>query len=819
MTFSPLYVRAPETGLIQQRPQHILPDDAYPILENAYVFRETIRRKSGARFHGRLQRDLEEFSYFPTSASPWTFNLLSISGYVANTDTANPGQVTTTAPHGLTTGDEVIISGIVGATGYNDTVFTITVVDATNFTIGVDASGFGVYVSGGFWISDALLTAATTTPLESNAQIRPGSVEIILNGTITFTDNGNGTLSSVTPGNSGTISYITGSVTLTHTAGVSATTEITYSYYPSLPVMGLLTQETESINAENTLGFDQKYAYTFIGGAWEEYIPGTVWSGTNYQFFFPLNYWTLNNRKIFWVTNFDTSVGGDPVRYTDTIAWYDFAPTVNGTNVLRQFLAMATFRNRMVVFNTQEGTLGNFITYPQRIRWSEIGNPLASDAWRDDIRGKGGYIDIPTAQSIVAIGFVRDNLVIYCERSTWQLRWTGRSVNPFQLEKVNVELGAESTFSAVQFDTSLVGIGDKGIVECDSFKSTRIDIKIVDLVYQFNNLNNGLERVYGIRDFVNKLAYWMYPDQASNPTFPNRRLIYNYENDSWAIFRDSFTCLGTYQPTTSTTWNNANSTWNNYNQSWNGAPAFIPDIIGGNQQGYTLILDKRTINDESLSISGITGSLTAATEITVINHNLQSNDFIRIIDIPSGTSFVDLNDTNYQVERIDANTLGLYIYDSNEEVFVPKTHATGTYPGGGQIKVRDNFVIRSKRFNYLQEGQQIQLGYIDVLTNLTNNGQFSLNVYVNYNETNPVNQKPLSEDTFFNRIIPTYQSQGLSSVKNIQRVYCNVRGSFIACEWTFSDVQMIGEECEEYVELSMQTFYFRKAGKQLNTIS
>jgi hypothetical protein len=155
---------------------------------------------------------------------------------------------------------------------------------------------------------------------------------------------------------------------------------------------------------------------------------------------------------------------------------------------LNQCLCLLPFRSRLVAFNTFEGqTLGTSINYPQRIRWAAIGNPLVVDAmgppatvgaWRDDVRGRGGYIDIPTAENIISVGYVRDNLVIYCERSTWQLRYTGRSVAPFQIEKVNTELGAQSTFSAVQFDTSLVGIGDKGVVECDSYKSERIDIKI-----------------------------------------------------------------------------------------------------------------------------------------------------------------------------------------------------------------------------------------------------------------------------------------------------------------------------------------------------
>jgi len=54
---------------------------------------------------------------------------------------ANPGQITTSAAHGYTTADVVYISGC-DATEANGNHYTITVLDGTNFTIGVDTSGW-----------------------------------------------------------------------------------------------------------------------------------------------------------------------------------------------------------------------------------------------------------------------------------------------------------------------------------------------------------------------------------------------------------------------------------------------------------------------------------------------------------------------------------------------------------------------------------------------------------------------------------------------------------------------------------------------------
>jgi len=825
------YIKAPAQGLIQNRPDIILPDDAFPVLENAYVFREKLVRKSGAAALGRFARTFTAQNFFKTTASPWTFNMLVVTGYVSAANNANPGQITTTFPHGLTNGDKVIITGIVGATGYNNVTFTITVVNTTAFTVGVDATTFGAYASGGFWISNRSLTTATTSPLETYAELPRGFFSITFPGPVTLTDNGNGVLTSSTVGYSGTINYVTGAISITHPLGAGIATTVTYTYNPALPVMGLLPQETTAINYRNTLGFDQKYCYTYGANGWQEYLPGTVWSGSNSDFFFPMNYWTSGTNKLFWVTNYNTNPG-DPIRYTDTTAWYSFSPEINtsGPTYLWQCLAMTPFRGYTIAFNTWEGTSFPGVNYPQRIRWSVVGNPIPSgmyQPWLDDNRQGAGFLDIPTSQSITCIGFVRDNLVIYCETSTWQLRWTGLKIAPFQLEKVNTELGADSTFSAIQFDTSLVGIGDRGIIECDSFQSKRIDIKIVDLVYQFSGINSGPQRVYGARDFVNKLAYWMFTFGPTGAIFPDRRLVYNYENDSWAIFKDSYTALGLYQSTTQIVWQNSSFSWNQANANWIGNPSYQPLVVGGNPQGFVMVLDQLNTNQISMSITNITVGADLKVLIQCINHNLESGDFIEIIAISTSAPELAtlLNGKNYKVvvpPGFPANTFYIQYYDAVAQDFdyVTLSGSFTVYQGGGKITVRDNFNITSRKFHYLEDGQAIQLGFVDILTKETQSGAFTMKVYVDYNEDSPVNISTVDFpiDPFFNETIPTYKISGIAGSKNIQRVYCNARGSFITIQYTFSDVQMMGQEQEEDIEIDMQILYMRKAGSQLTNI-
>jgi len=71
---------------------------------------------------------------------------------------ASPTEITTTAAHGLVSGQTVTFAGMPGdfAAPLNGLNFKITYVAATKFTIAVDAGAFGAYTSGG------TVTGATT---------------------------------------------------------------------------------------------------------------------------------------------------------------------------------------------------------------------------------------------------------------------------------------------------------------------------------------------------------------------------------------------------------------------------------------------------------------------------------------------------------------------------------------------------------------------------------------------------------------------------------------------------------------------------------
>lgn len=756
--YSPIKILGPETGLVTDKEKFLIPNDGYVELENMYLRHGVLKRKLIPSLLARLRRAIVAQAEANTDASPDdTYDIADILSLVRGTEP-----------------NAELIPGTVILT--------------------IDAAG----------------TPITLTDNELGGWVKTGAGPYDIN-----------TATS-------TINYSTGVIHIEWTTiPDNKTVSSDYAYHPALPVMGLNQRELDSINNEQTIAFDQKYAYRINAGIWQE-LPSstpTTWSGSDSNFFWSTNWFndTTINEKIFWVTNFSGSTG-DPIRYYNSVTWNDLYKTTapvrakldTTANFLFSSRILIPFRGRLVALNTIEGDpTGTLNPFTNRIRYSQIGNPFQEESWRDDIIGKGGFLDIPTTEDIISAGFVRDNLVIYCERSTWQLRYTGQSIAPFQIEKVNTELGATSSFASVSFDTELVTIGGRGIITCDSFKAARIDDKIESFVFfNINNDTSGPQRVQGIRDFAEKLAYWTYPNADTNARFPDRRLVLNYEEHSWAILKDSYTTLGYFYSTSDRTWASmVGTTWDQANWPWGSIQSQFPTVVGGNQQGFVMNLTDPVGVNQSLAISAINGAVTPI-QLTIVNHNLQDNELIKVSGIPAGTAFATtLNNVVFGVEVVDANTLQLFKYNSLVDLFNdPIPAEAGTFVGYGRATPVDNIRAVSKKFNMIENGQKIQLGYVDVLTTKTSDGEITFRVYADYADADPTNS---GADAFFNSAMSTAESFDdiPTQSKTWHRVYCPVRANMIQTEWTMSNSQLNSAAQKSAIEIDAQILWVRNAGR------
>lgn len=720
-SYKPFYISdfQSDSGEIQNTESFLIPEKAFSKLEDAAVFRGKVIKRPGTTFIGRLRRNLAKVN-------------LSVQ-----------------APIGA--GLHVVAD-----------VFSDAAIDLRSPATGIK---------------------------ETYAEIEPKSVSITVTGTlglITFVDTAGDGILVPSDGTStpSTINYVTGELRLTIAPVLLAASNvsITFDYFPCLPVMGLQRRENSAINDEQSLAFDTKYSYEFLSTKFRRFpLAATeVWSGQDWNLFCVCNYYQNANGRLYWATNNNMDISKDPIRYCDGTTWTTFMPYLNGGAgvevYLQQCRVLVAFKNRLIAMNIWEGhTLATTtLNYVNKIRWSWNGDPTdQAIGWNDTVPGRGGYLVAPTNEAIIGAAFIRDQLIVKFERSSWKLVYTGNENLPFVFQKVDSDLGSESQFSLIQFDKGVLAIGDKGVTLDDSVNVTRVDQKVPNAVFSIQNADSGVERCYGIRDFASEVAYFSYPNGSTEgvaPKFPNKVLVYNYLNETWAKFNDSFTCYGYYQKAQSLTWADYTShdyhEWEDCGFAWNAGveQSLFPDIAAGNQEGFVLkvssMIGPEFSNAQSLKIHNISESAAPAKILlTIPYHNLQSGQFIKIRGI-IGTGATNPNILNFnnatispifKVVRESEHTIslttidpsGLFISVTTSSLYptIPPSIVpyTGVYWGGGTIIVLNNFDIRTKQFSpFYEQGSQCRLGSVDLFTSRTPNGQLTANLFIDCDNSNPV---------------------------------------------------------------------------------
>lgn len=521
----------------------------------------------------------------------------------------------------------------------------------------------------------------------------------------------------------GTYNTATGAYTF---AGAPANQQI--YFYPADPIMGFVNYETSSgVNSEPTFAFDTQFAYFFNTGtnAWQR-LGFASWTGTDSQFFWGATWrGTGANEDILYVVNYNQP---DNIKIWDGTTWSTINPIyTSGANpsTIETARIVLPFQNRLLLFNVVERVYNNDMpptftikTFVNRVRFSQNGDPLqvtpGEEAWLEDVPGKGGYLDAPTQEAIVTAEFLKNRLIVYFERSTWELVYTGNEILPFRWQQLNTELGAESTFSTIPFDKVVLGVGNVGIHQCNGSNVERIDELIPDAVFDITNANNGTERVYGVRDYKTECVYWTIP---TNPVgrYPNRVILYNYRNATWAFNDDSITAFGYFQNPVNFTWANTIQPWRTLLQQWNSGVMIegFPQIIAGNQEGFIFIVDPdESRNAPALQITNITFPASVVT-LSIYNHNLAVGDFITLENINGITAGHEI----YEVRSIiDANTITLEADD-----------ITGTYLGGGTAARVSIIDIYTKQFNfYIDQARNSQIQKVDFHVDRTDNGQITV---------------------------------------------------------------------------------------------
>jgi hypothetical protein len=547
----------------------------------------------------------------------------------------------------------------------------------------------------------------------------------------------NGAMNPSNPATSGTYNTtnaVVGAWTLVDLVGNAG---MPVYWFPSLPVMGLPTYESGPINDLPTFAFDTRFAYQYTNAGWSRIGNSTtapnpgIWTGADYQLFWCENYQGDDSSStLLFVTNNNPP---DLMQYWDGAAWNTFNPIYDAAgDTVTTCLMIIAFKNRLLLANTTEMIGGNPFNFPTRIRWSSYGSAIGTYSWYStygaaNYSGAGVDDNTQTQQAIVGSEFIKDRLIFSYTKSTYEFAYTGNQEFPFIWNLLNTELGAESTFSSVPFDKFIITVGNVGVHQCNGSNVDRIDELIPDEVFQISNENNGVQRVYGIRDYYSEMAYWTYPNEnqnASDQVYPNRVFVYNYRSGAWSFNTDTITCFGYYDQVSDQTWQTTLYTWQELDEAWDAGTqqGEFRQVIAGNQEGYVFIINRDL--DRNAGALQITNIATAGflTTLTIYNNNLSafenlenSAEYIlieNVIDNGVGGTLTELNGAIFPITATTLNT-----------VTIDTTHVAalaGTYGGGGTAARVSNINILTKEFNpYRKDGKNVYINKVEFLVDRT----------------------------------------------------------------------------------------------------
>lgn len=749
MAFDRFLIAPIKFGLNTYGKSWLQPKDAFELLQNTYVFRGRLRKRFGTRMMGpsplntRLRISLaaagagkgitDGSGNTPTANTTDIFTVLNDPGIVLSI-----GQMFSIGAETFTVGSVGNPTVLLGSSKTN-----VGTTDSSGNAAGVVPGAVG-YIGQSFIIGTQLFTV------------------VVANGALSTTGVGTGTFNTATGTYAFTGAAASTAIFFTTSLGtfdtgtgvwnfINASPFSVIYFYPSLPVMGIDQYLINSINNHPTYAFDTRYAYTFAGGFWDRVDPATNWEGSDLNYFLMANWESVAGTKLFFVTNFNATIGvptvfDDPMYYSNGTTFTSFSPLtifLTGGNFVRTARIIVVFKNRLLLLNTIESNAaGNLNTaYVNRCRYSFNGSPLATNAWLEPNQTTGGttaagagYLDASTEEAIISAGFVKDRLIVYFERSTWELAYTGNEILPFVWQRLNNELGSQSTFSAIQFDTDLLAIGNTGVHACNGSNVRRIDEKIPDVIFQFEASNNAPLRTCGIRDYYTEMVYWAYVsnDIEATERFPNTILVYNYQLGSWSQNDDCFTTFGYFEQQEDITWASSEpSTWEVINSAWNSnvLQANQRQILGGTPEGFIIQIDPESNrNAPSMSISNMGFASTGIVTLTIINHNLDAdptyldygNDYILIENVVGDTNLqTALNGKIFSVRSVlDLNTITI---DTSGSV------VAGAYLGGGTAARVSNIQIITKNFNpYVEENRSVYVAKADFAVQRTADGEITV---------------------------------------------------------------------------------------------
>lgn len=611
-SFKPFLIGEMKTGLFNYLEPWIRPVDSFDPLSNAFIYRGTLQKRNGYTEFGRLAYRDNGIQIAVGSG------IVAYSGTLAAFPIRSGTMTATDGVESFIDGGNGILTGSAGGSGtinyttgawtltFNVAVIAAVIIRAsytyvptqtvtpapssrpimglkawadesngTRLLLAMDTRRAAVYnasteqfdplssVSQQIWQGDAATTTLALTTGFLN--IAPYTVSIT-DGTSTVVDDGIGGLSA--SGNfaaGGAVNYATGVITPVFTAAPAITVTITASF--NLQGDYFTGDNTNFFNAINWLGD------MFMTNAKDRI---TLFDGTKLS------------RPAFPITQ---------------------AHKITFTNDISTCLDVDAYKNRLLV---QKPTLvGSSSAEAQSIRWSSINNPTNLVA---DVTGNGGELSAPTEDIIQSSEFLRDQLIVFFQNSSWTFRFTGAAFDPFRFDKINNSKSINAPYGTIDYDERITAMGSKGLIACDGVNVQRYDVSVID---QFLDINqNKFAQCFSQRFDTLNQTWMLYPSAQNDALISDKVLVYNFLENTWATFNLPLSCLGLYYVTKDATWSSfapggSNPlSWNQAEFSWNYylLQDLAPTLLGGGHTGIVYQLNDDDNDDGAAIESSITSA-------------------------------------------------------------------------------------------------------------------------------------------------------------------------------------------------------------------
>lgn len=376
------------------------------------------------------------------------------------------------------------------------------------------------------------------------------------------------------------------SITFNTAPGEEVEILVSYDYYPDLPTMGIFNYTTAS-GTEQLLVFNTKRLnyYDDINEKLVDPTKEDIFSGEDFNFF-----WLSNWNGIAYVCN-----GHNRVKTWDGSTLADLLIDIDGDSDNDVTYAMYAFpyKSRLVLLRIEDVGFGQY----QRARWSKVGT---TDFSNDE------FVDAPVNDWIISAGFLRDELIVWFERSVWALRYTGSDRLPFRWVRLASQEGSVAPMSLSEFPDKQLILGNVSIISFDGRDVFNIAKKLSNYILNFNQ--SKLKYCYSGVAEEYKQAWFTYPSIDSD--LCDKLLCYNYEDNNWASFSLAMHSLGYFSETDSPTWDDMNMTWDEMEEMWDirDFQAGFPRMIGGDYEGYIYKMEYGgSDNGEDINAEILTG--------------------------------------------------------------------------------------------------------------------------------------------------------------------------------------------------------------------